>query len=458
MGSSVTANANEIQQSLPLVSAYDHRSVMAWGPEGRISWGAYLRDAAGAAKRLPDSPYVINLCSNPYWFLVGFAAALLREQITLLPARRDQESLDELARRFGKTYCIVDGNVEASPRRYDIRRISVPAPFRPIPCLDIPQDRVVAVAFTSGTTDKPKANLKTWGSLVAVAHTLAQRLEISEHAKITIAATVPPSHMYGLEAAVMLPLQHGMSILFSRPLFPEDIRIALEKITSPKALITTPLHLKACLAEGARLPQLRFILSATSPLPHSLALEAEAAFNTKVFELYGFTEAGSVATRRPVVENEWRLLDGLTLVSAVNGRCVHVPYLNQAVPIPDVIEPLNGGLFLLQGRNEDLVKIGGRRASLDELNRKLNEVPGVKDAVFVLPPEEGGRVARLVAFVVAPGKSAADLLICLRQKIEHAFLPRELIFVSSLPRNELGKITKEALSRLLAAHGKTGYS
>lgn len=458
MEGSVTAKAMEVQPSFALVSAtYDHRDIMAWGPEAPIAWGTYLRHAAGAAKRLPDGPYVINLCSNPYWFLIGFAAALLREQITLLPARRDQESLDDLARRFGKTYCIVDGNIEASARPYDIRRISVPAPFHPRAAV-IPHDRVVAVAFTSGTTDKPKANHKTWGSLVAVAHALAKRLGISEDAKIAIAATVPPSHMYGLEAAVMLPLQHGMSILFSRPLFPEDIRIALDKVTPPKALITTPLHLKACLAERARLPQLHFILSATAPLPRSLALEAEAAFNTKVFELYGFTEAGSVATRRPTVENEWRLLDGLALVTMADGQYVHAPYLNQAVPIPDVIEVLNDTRFLLQGRNEDLVKIGGRRASLGELNRTLNEVPGVHDAVFFLPPEGGDRVSRLVAFVVAPGKTSAELLTCLQRKIEQAFLPRELIFVSSLPRNELGKITKEALGRLLTAHGRGQHS
>lgn len=455
MRSLVSADATDVQQTLPLAGSCEPRNVMAWSQEAPILWGTFLGHATGAAKRLPEKPYVINLCSSPYWFLVAFVAALLRDQITLLPSRRDKESLADLARRYGKAYCIVDGSkMEAClPTCCDIKSISTSARLR-LMTVSIPQERVVAVAFTSGTTDEPKANLKTWGSLVSVAHALARRLEISERGKLAIAATVPPFHMYGLEAAVMLPLQYGMSILSSRPLFPEDIRMALQKVASPKALITTPLHLKACLAEGARLPQLEFILSATAPLPRPLAREAEAVFNTKLFELYGFTEAGSVATRRTVVEDEWRLLDGLKLVPTIDGPCIRAPYFNDLVPIPDLVEPLGTDRCLLQGRNEDLVKIGGRRASLDELNRKLNEVPGVKDAVFVLPPEDGDRVARLVAFVVAPGKKSADILSCLRQKIEQAFLPRELIFVSSLPRNETGKITKEALRSLLAARRK----
>jgi len=83
------------------------------------------------------------------------------------------------------------------------------------------------------------------------------------------------------------------------------------------------------------------------------------------------------------------------------------------------------------------------------LNQKLNEIEGVQDGVFFLPDETGGSVTRLIAFVVAPGKADKHILSALRTVIDPIFLPRPLHLVSSLPRNETGKLTREALLGLL---------
>jgi acyl-coenzyme A synthetase/AMP-(fatty) acid ligase len=58
-----------------------------------------------------------------------------------------------------------------------------------------------------------------------------------------------------------------------------------------------------------------------------------------------------------------------------------------------------------------------------------------------MPDEDvAGPVARLMAFVVAPGLTPADLDLALRSRIDPAFLPRPLYFVDSLPRLPTGKL------------------
>jgi len=54
-------------------------------------------------------------------------------------------------------------------------------------------------------------------------------------------------------------------------------------------------------------------------------------------------------------------------------------------------------------------------------------------------------VTRLAAYVVAPGLSSEALMNALRQRIDAAFLPRPLHFVNALPRNETGKLPRQAL-------------
>ena len=95
------------------------------------------------------------------------------------------------------------------------------------------------------------------------------------------------------------------------------------------------------------------------------------------------------------------------------------------------------------------MNIAGCRVSLDDLNYRLNEIEGVRDGVFFMPEEVESQVTRLVAFVVAPGKTAQEILEALRSHIDPVFIPRPLYFVDSLPRNSTGKLPKEVLEQLL---------
>jgi acyl-coenzyme A synthetase/AMP-(fatty) acid ligase len=115
----------------------------------------------------------------------------------------------------------------------------------------------------------------------------------------------------------------------------------------------------------------------------------------------------------------------------------------------------------MHGRLADLVNIAGKRSSLAYLNHQLNSISGVLDGAFFHfedPRAPHKDVTRVAACVVAPGLNAAQLLQALRERLDPAFLPRPLLLVPRLPRNGTGKLPREALQALAAAHVKTSVA
>ena len=433
----------------PLIDLYGPDDALAWEADGPRSAGEFLSDVAELADSLPDSRSVLNLLSSRYEFLVGFAAAMVRDQVTLLPQSRASQTLRRIADEHGECYGLTDRGdpVEGLPcvtlpfrRGRSDRSMRVP---------QIPLHQQVAVAFTSGSTGQPTPNRKTWGALVSVARDTASRFELKTGRGRAVVATVPHQHMFGLEASVMLPIQHGLAMHAGRPLFPEDVRTALQEVAGRPVLITTPLHLRACVMAGAKLPPIEMILSATSPLARELAREAEERFRAPVNEIFGFAEAGSVASRRTVNADEWQMLNGVTLTGAEPDWSVQADYLPRPIRFPDRIAVTGQARFRVLGRMEDQVNIAGHRASLGDLTRKLLEVDGVQDGAFYLPDTGYAPLTRLTAVVVAPGKTHEDIQRALRLSIDAVFLPRPLLLVPRIPRNETGKLPREALRRLV---------
>jgi acyl-coenzyme A synthetase/AMP-(fatty) acid ligase len=241
--------------------------------------------------------------------------------------------------------------------------------------------------------------------------------------------------------------------LDSKQLFyPIDICAALALTPRPRLLVTTPIHLRVLLAEARELPQADLLLSATAPLSPQLAQAAEARFGAQLYEIYGCSEAGQLATRRTVVGEEWRCLDGITLREDAGGTIAAGAPIDTETRLSDVIELRDPERFLLHGRIADLVNIAGKRTSIAHLNYHLNAISGVRDGAFMLPerPDGDGSVTRLVAFAVAPGLKAGAILAALRQRVDPAFLPRPLYLVDALPRDTLGKLSREMVERLAA--------
>ena len=201
------------------------------------------------------------------------------------------------------------------------------------------------------------------------------------------------------------------------------------------------------------MPRLALVVSATAPLSPQLAARAEQRLGAPLLEIYGCTEAGQVATRRTTTGAEWRVferlrLDGDGAATTVSGGHVAEPTL-----LADVLEVTSRETFRLLGRSNDLVNIAGKRSSIGHLDFHLNSIEGVVDGAFWMPPESEAderSIARLVAFVVAPGVERETIVAALRERVDAAFLPRRIVSVDALPREPTGKITRARLAELAA--------
>ncbi len=371
----------------------------------------------GVAALLPPGRHAVNLCEDRYRFLVGFCAVALRGQVNLLPPSRAPAVVAEVQQRHDQAWCLGDAAPDPLPAGWFALPEELPRLAGDVPQLDAAQ--LVAIGFTSGSTGAPAANPKTWGAFVtSTAQNLQALGDLWSGQVPSVVATVPPQHMYGMEMSVLLPLLAPAVLHAGRPFFPQDVAQALAEVPAP--------------------------------LPQPLAEAAEARFATEVREVFGSTETCIFARRRTAREQAWTLLPGVRLEPREDGTLVHAPHLPAAVLLADLVELLPAGRFLLRGRRADLLEIAGKRASLGDLTRRLQAVPGVRDAVMVqLDPEPGQAVGRIAALVVAPERDEAEILRELRTGMDPVFLPRPLRRVACLPRNETGKLPRDAVLALL---------
>lgn len=439
--------------ALPLMDTPVGDAPLAWRDGRALGRRGFVTEICRLADRLPERRHVINSCSDRYNFMVAFAAAAVRGQITLLPHDQTRHTLGHLRETYDGLYRLSD----MDPPWPDIEGLHVAAGESPDRTMEtvpaIAGDRVVARVFTGGTTGLPKPNDKTWSALSDGAWRIAAAVDPDATSEPAIVATVPPQHMYGLELSILLPLCGRFAMHTGRPFYPADVEAAVGQLPPPVILVTTPIHLNALVQRGAALPGLGRIVSATADLAASLAQRAEDVLQAPVMEIYGCSEAGSLAWRNTLSPSPWRTLEGLTIDERDGEWFAEVPYLPHPVLLQDVLELHSPHEFTLRGRRAEMVVIAGKRASLAGLNAILNQVPGVVDGAYhaVAAPDaapDTEKVTRLMAFVVAPGADVTEIRRRLRAQIDPAFMPRPLYRVDALPRSGTGKLTRAALSAL----------
>jgi acyl-coenzyme A synthetase/AMP-(fatty) acid ligase len=450
-------------EHLPLLRGHAADSPVAWRGGRPVPASQFIADVQAFAGRLPALGACVNLCTDRYAFAVAFSAALLRERGCLLPPNARPETLAALRGTRGPMFVAADDpalqvpglEVLVVPEAAPVAAVAVAMPSAPAALQ-------AACLLTSGSTGEPQPHAKSWAVLQANTEGGVQRLcELLGRATLqglTLVATVPPQHSYGFESSVLLALLGGAAFHAGRPFYPADIAAALAEVPRPRALVTTPFHLKALLSAGLELPPCDLVLSATAPLSPQLAREAEARFGGALVEIYGCTEAGQVATRRSALTEVWTTFGALRIhaepASAADGAerfVVQGGHVLEPTPLADLLKLEDARRFRLLGRANDLIHVAGRRSSLGHLDYHLNSIEGVQDGAFWLPDEVPDAVVRPVAFVVAPELTRDAIIAALRLRLEAPFVPRRVVHVTALPREATGKLTREALRRFALA-------
>ncbi len=399
--------------------------------------------------------FAIVLCRRPENFITAFAAVAISGGAVLLPTTNKERVINELVERYQSVIVIYDDVLDKPadlPGVYlDVASISTLQCIEPAEIPSIPSAQMVAILFSSGSTGQPTESRKNWGDLVTVSQLLQGRLQLGQQDCLLV--TVPPQHAYGFETMVLMPFSAGIKLYSQNLFYPADISSAIKAMHSERlrpCLVTTPLHLKAMLDSGLKFRGLHQVISSGAPLSKQLARQAEETWSVPVFEIFGSTEMTSIATRRTTNESNWRLYPGISLEpvagiwQAIASHLPHKPILDDKIElIPD--RPAS---FRFLGRASDRINVAGKRISLQYLNNLLQEVPGVSDGVFVAT-DTGTVKERLQALVVAPGIDKSVIRKSLSEWLDPIFMPRRIYILDALPRNKVGKLSRDDILKLL---------
>ena len=443
------------------MSALDSVAVLV--PSGDLTWRDLRRQAAVLAAELPDGGAICHLCRSMSGFLVGLLATWSRHGAVVLPSSGGAADIASLLKAAGVTAVLTDSDgrppglgqtdlpiLHVAPPRAAAGGAELPASAMPAPA------SLRITLYTSGSTGQPQGQHKTLAQLVHGADILHRRLcdetGGDSGAPNYIVSSVPPQHMFGLEAAVMLTLTQGLPIAEGRPLLPADVALSFGRFGRGGLWVATPMHLRALVRAATTLPGCAAVLVSTMALSAALAMEAEQLLGVPVLEIYGSTETGALALRRTAHEPDWTPLAGVSLVPGEHGCIATGSHFTSPSALSDQIELSVGGRFLLQGREADLIKIGGRRASLAGLNQLLDSLPGLDEGVFYCPSpaaaDEADASQRLVLIHTGAPLDKPAALAWLRARLDPAFVPRAFVQVATLPRSEAGKLRRQDLDAI----------
>ena len=309
--------------------------------------------------------------------------------------------------------------------------------------------------LTSGTTGVSRALPFTDAQLLADGRQVCAAMEIRP--RDVNLGCIPLGHSYGLGNLVLPLLAQGTAIVTGVPLLPQALAAAIAQ-WRPTVFPAVPALLRALVGADVgreQLQSLRTVISAGSPLAPEVAQAFQEKFGRRIHNFYGSSETGGITYDRTghatlTGASVGRPMPGVRLRFGAGGR---FSVASKAVGGRGRFRPADRGQLnargelVLLGRTGRMVKIGGRRLDLAEVERSVRQMRGVRDA-FVEPHRE--RADTLVA-VVATRHPAESLRAWLQGRIAGWKIPRKIVVLPEFPVTLRGKSDTRRLRALL--HG-----
>ena len=311
--------------------------------------------------------------------------------------------------------------------------------------------------FTGGSTGAPRMWSKTATNLLGEVGYLVNRFEVTQNDRIL--ATVPATHIYGMLYSLLTPLVASARVVNTTPSFPEEIKQQIAGV-SPTIFISVPIHYRALKEKPPQKGAMRLAFSSAGPLPEADGAAFSTATGVDLFEIYGSTETGGIATRCRARGEE-----GLTPYDCIQWRVagdsldIRSDFLSSELPIresgwftpSDRVKPHGSEGFMVVGRVDNIVKVGGNRVDLEKIRQAILGVEGVEDALVLSRAVETGRDSEIVAIAVGH-LPAGDVRKALAKVLEPHEMPRRLRIVTEIPMAATGKIDRRAIEGLFTDH------
>ncbi|MEP2978329.1 MAG: malonyl-CoA synthase [Lentilitoribacter sp.] len=345
--------------------------------------------------------------------------------------------------------------------------------------VDRSQDDLAAILYTSGTTGRSKGAMLTQKNLLSNAKTLVTSWKFTSDDVLLHA--LPIFHTHGLFVATNISLLAGNKIIFLPKFDLDNIIALLPQATSMMGVPTFYTRLLSDKRFTSELTQhMRLFISGSAPLLAETHIEFEERTGHRILERYGMTET-NMNTSNPydgerragtvgfaLKDTEVKVTDSETGRELPKGEIGQIEVRGPNVfkgywqmPEKTAEELRANGFFItgdlgqfdkdgylqIVGRNKDLIISGGYNIYPKEIELLLDQEENVlESAVIGVPHPDFGET---VVGILVPKQNAEIDLENVKAKVGKSLArfkqPNKLFIVSSLPRNTMGKVQKNAL-------------
>ena len=351
-------------------------------------------------------------------------------------------------------------------------------------------ERRAMILYTSGTTGAPKGVVSTHANILTqiTALTTSWKWEKDDH----VLNVLPLHHVHGIVNMLCCALYSGACCEFLPKFDPGEVYDAFLKGSVNVFMAVPTIYFKLIAyyrdlkeeqqtAIWEALKGFRLMVSGSAALPVSVLEEWREISGHTLLERYGMTEMGMAISnpyegeRRPgfigqplsgvqirlTDESGSPIEDGSPGEIQVKGKNVFSEYWGKEEETKKAFTPdgwfrtgdiaaYENGSYRILGRNSvDIIKSGGYKISALEIEEILRKHPGVKDcAVVGLPDLEWGEIIGAGIVPEGEGPPPDKLKSWLKSRLAVYKIPRKYILLEDLPRNVLGKVTKNALKPL----------
>jgi len=451
--------------------------------------GTGVGAGAGSAPR-PGEAVALQAANGPAFLAALVALRRAGCAVLLLDRRTPELERHRVGAEVGARFALLavdPWNAACDPAGFRLEALGgpghVPTASRPLPA------GTAVVKLTSGSTGAARGIAATMESLVADDEALRAAMGIGTDDRLL--AAVPFSHSYGLSSLVMPALTAGLPLVLPADKAP-FCPIAAAAEAEATVLPTVPAYLGALcrLADPPPLPaSLRLVLTAGAPLGAETSTRFRQRFGLAVHVFYGASEVGGICYDReggaaergtvgtPVGGVRLELAavgdDGTDLLQGdtgdggrliVRSPAAALGYLPATAAtagrlaggrfVTDDLAVWRGGELALVGRLNDLINVKGKKVNPREVETVLAALPAVEEAmVFGSPVSHPGGADRdpVVRAVIAcrPGSlTTAEVVAHCRRRLADHKVPRSVVLVDELPRNDRGKLDRRAAGAL----------
>jgi acyl-CoA synthetase (AMP-forming)/AMP-acid ligase II len=353
------------------------------------------------------------------------------------------------------------------------------APAAPIDRVPLPEDGALLI-YTSGTTGKPKGVVLTQANVMAGITYVSGAFGMKAGDRTF--CVMPLFHTNGLMFSTLPFLLTGGTVVlrkrFSATAFWKQLAESRASTTSVSPTILAMLLEHAANAPPASDIRLDYIKVASAPTPVELAERFEARFGRGLLlETYGLTETTAINVMNPLegprkhgsigralAPQEVRVVDdagvpvpqGAPGEIEIRGATVMKEYFRDP---ENTLKAMHGewlrtgdvgridadGFVFIVGRSKEMILRGGENISPLEIEEVAVRHPAVREAAAVGVPDRIWGEAVGLCVVARHPVSEQELVDFCKSHLSAFKVPQRVVFVEELPRNAVGKLTRNAL-------------